>query len=111
MEQSEGKTRVVVLLDGDNTTWAPDAAVIDVPDNVYQEDILAGDSKLLRKYIEGAPTAKEAVFALGLIAEVLYPGGIDDSDDPKAVWDEEGMDKIDGFLRDYGFGPKEKADE
>jgi len=69
--ESEKTVRVAVLDDGDHTTWCGDALIIEVPANVYHEDILAGDSKLLRNYTEGGVSALESVETVEKIRQLV----------------------------------------
>lgn len=69
--ESEKTVSIAVLDDGDHTTWCSDALVVEIPANVYHEDLAAGDSKLLRNYVEDGVSALESVWTVEKIRQLV----------------------------------------
>ncbi len=100
---AEKTTRIAVLLDGDNTTWSENAAIIEVP-RAEMDALIFEDGKSCRRYLPGK-NAKDAVECIERIVEILYPNG-----DLEAHWAVDTIEDIARAIKDSGFEPEEEED-
>lgn len=95
-------TRIAVLNDGDNTTWAEDALIIDVPLSEY-DSIVESDGKACRDY--SGTSAKGALYCVESISEIITNSRKTSSAD--CILSPSDHLLIEELLEEFGFIPKQ----